>query len=75
MNEGRTIKKVFNAQPHSTRSKVRPNLRWIDGLEKELLVLRTKDRKTLEEEGWTRKGFLRRPRPILGCVATEEERK
>ncbi|GFX59530.1 uncharacterized protein TNCV_2034581 [Trichonephila clavipes] len=38
MNEDRTTKKVFSAQPIGTRRKGRPNLRWIDGLEKDLLV-------------------------------------
>ncbi|GFW58015.1 uncharacterized protein TNCV_2741611 [Trichonephila clavipes] len=42
MNESRTIKKVFNAQPIGTRRKGRSN-RWIDGLEKDLLVLGTKN--------------------------------
>ncbi|GFV78275.1 uncharacterized protein TNCV_94351 [Trichonephila clavipes] len=39
MNEDRTTKKVFNAQPIDTRRKGRPSLRWIDDLEKYLLVL------------------------------------
>ncbi|GFV34957.1 uncharacterized protein TNCV_2097851 [Trichonephila clavipes] len=47
MNEDRTIKKVFNAQPIGTRRKGRPNLRWIDGLTKDLLVLRTRNWRTL----------------------------
>ncbi|GFS78784.1 hypothetical protein TNCV_3149241 [Trichonephila clavipes] len=47
MGEDRTTEKVFNAQPISSRRKDRPNLRWIDGLEKDLLVLRTKNWKTL----------------------------
>ncbi|GFW19655.1 uncharacterized protein TNCV_1605461 [Trichonephila clavipes] len=46
MNENRTTK-VFNAQPIGTRRESRPNLRWIDGLEKYLLVLRTKNWRTL----------------------------
>ncbi|GFX77246.1 uncharacterized protein TNCV_5063791 [Trichonephila clavipes] len=40
------LKKVFNAQPIGTRRKGRTNLRWIDGLEKDLLVLRTKNWRT-----------------------------
>ncbi|GFX06810.1 uncharacterized protein TNCV_1201271 [Trichonephila clavipes] len=47
MNEDRITKKVFNAQPIGSRIKGRPYLRWIDGLEKDLLVLRTKDWRTL----------------------------
>ncbi|GFW51175.1 uncharacterized protein TNCV_3594571 [Trichonephila clavipes] len=42
MNEDRTTKKVFNAQPIGPRRKGRPNFRWIDGLDKDLLVLRTR---------------------------------
>ncbi|GFW87643.1 hypothetical protein TNCV_4486081 [Trichonephila clavipes] len=38
-----TTKKVFNAQPIGTRRKGRLNLRWSDGLEKDLPVLRTRD--------------------------------
>ncbi|GFV51241.1 hypothetical protein TNCV_2545901 [Trichonephila clavipes] len=66
MDESCTIKKIFNAQPIDTRRKSRPNLGWIDGVEKDLIVLRI-------EEG--RKLAWRRPRPILGCRATEERRK
>ncbi|GFX35470.1 uncharacterized protein TNCV_102771 [Trichonephila clavipes] len=47
INEDRTTKKVFNAQPIGTRRKGRPNLGWIDGLKKYLLVLRTKNWRTL----------------------------
>ncbi|GFU59282.1 uncharacterized protein TNCV_4198051 [Trichonephila clavipes] len=47
MDENRTTKKVFNAKTIGTRRKGRPNLRWIDGLEKDLLVLRTKNWRTL----------------------------
>ncbi|GFV64988.1 uncharacterized protein TNCV_763301 [Trichonephila clavipes] len=47
MNEDCTAKKVFNAQPIGTRRKGRPNLRWIDGLEKDLIVLRIKNWRTL----------------------------
>ncbi|GFW39028.1 hypothetical protein TNCV_1830201 [Trichonephila clavipes] len=39
-------KKIFNAQPIDLQRKGRPNLRWIDGLEKDLLVLRTKNWRT-----------------------------
>ncbi|GFW28732.1 hypothetical protein TNCV_3714471 [Trichonephila clavipes] len=43
MNEDRTTKKVFNAQLIGTRRKGRSNLRWIDSLEKDLLVLRARN--------------------------------
>ncbi|GFV78427.1 protein serrate [Trichonephila clavipes] len=67
------LKKVFSAQPIGTRRKGRQNFIWIDGLEKDLLVLRIKNRRTLAEEGWPGKGFLRRPRPILGCRELKKE--
>ncbi|GFW01963.1 hypothetical protein TNCV_1148431 [Trichonephila clavipes] len=47
MDENRTTKKDINAQPIGTRRKGRPNLRWIDDLEKDLIVLRTKNWRTL----------------------------
>ncbi|PRD36024.1 UNVERIFIED_CONTAM: hypothetical protein NCL1_09865 [Trichonephila clavipes] len=38
MSEDRTTKKVFSAQPIGTRRKGKLNLRWIDGIEKNLLL-------------------------------------
>ncbi|GFX76253.1 hypothetical protein TNCV_4036541 [Trichonephila clavipes] len=54
--EDRTTKIVFNAQPIGTRRKGRPNLRRIDGLKKDLLVLRTRNWRTLAERrlAWKR---------------------
>ncbi|GFU58238.1 hypothetical protein TNCV_2886261 [Trichonephila clavipes] len=54
--------------------KGRPNLRWTDDLEKDFLVLRTKNWRTLAGRrlACVKKGFLRRPRPTLGYRATEE---
>ncbi|GFX27063.1 hypothetical protein TNCV_439691 [Trichonephila clavipes] len=43
-------KKVFNAQSISTRRKGKPNLRYINGLEKDLLVLRTKNSRTFNRK-------------------------
>ncbi|GFS78759.1 hypothetical protein TNCV_3149141 [Trichonephila clavipes] len=39
--------KIFNVQKTGSRRKGRPNLRLIDGLEKDLLVLRTRNRRTV----------------------------
>ncbi|GFW64123.1 uncharacterized protein TNCV_708281 [Trichonephila clavipes] len=47
MEEDHTTKKFFNAQLIDIRRKGRSNLRWIDGLEKDLLVFRTKNWRTL----------------------------
>ncbi|GFX33107.1 hypothetical protein TNCV_5042751 [Trichonephila clavipes] len=74
MNEDRTTRKVFGAQPVGTREKGGPGLIWIDGLEGDLLVLRTGNGRALEGKGWPGGGFLRRTRPTRGCRATEEGR-
>ncbi|GFT03090.1 hypothetical protein TNCV_1361591 [Trichonephila clavipes] len=52
-------------------------VRWIDGIEEDLLVLRIKNWRThtLASGRLAGKGFLRRPRIILGYRATEEGRK
>ncbi|GFY12286.1 transposable element Tcb2 transposase [Trichonephila clavipes] len=71
MDENCTTKKVFNAQPIGTRRKGRPSLRWIDGLEKDFLVLRTKNWRTLAGRMLAcGKDFLRRPRLTLDCRTT-----
>ncbi|GFW13626.1 hypothetical protein TNCV_1210921 [Trichonephila clavipes] len=73
MDEDRITKKVFNAQPTSARRKGRPSLRWIDGLEKDFLVLGTKNWRILAGRRLAcGKGFLRRPRHILGCRSIDE---
>ncbi|GFV10192.1 uncharacterized protein TNCV_3661441 [Trichonephila clavipes] len=58
MDENRTTKNVFNAQPIGTRRKVKPNLRCIDGLGKDLLVLRNKNWRTLARRRLTWKRLL-----------------
>ncbi|GFU96353.1 hypothetical protein TNCV_89301 [Trichonephila clavipes] len=76
MDENRTTKKVFNAHPIGTRRKIRPNIRRIDGLEKDPLILRTKNWRISAGRRVTgRKGFLRSSRPTLSCRVTEEGRK
>ncbi|GFW15759.1 uncharacterized protein TNCV_3582571 [Trichonephila clavipes] len=57
MNEDLTNKKVFNAQPTGKR-RSRSNLRWIDGQEKDLLVLRTNNWRTLAGRRLTWKRLL-----------------
>ncbi|GFX04120.1 uncharacterized protein TNCV_3972691 [Trichonephila clavipes] len=46
MDETLTIEEVFKAQPIHTR-RSRSNLKWVDGLENDLLVLRAKNWRTL----------------------------
>ncbi|GFV79271.1 uncharacterized protein TNCV_71391 [Trichonephila clavipes] len=72
MNEDRTTKKVFNAQPIGTRRRGRPNIRWIDGLEKDLLVLRTRHWRRLTGRRLVWKWLLEETK---GCSANEEGRK
>ncbi|GFU20102.1 uncharacterized protein TNCV_1192371 [Trichonephila clavipes] len=66
MNEDRTTKKVFNAQPIGSRRKGRPNLRWIDDLEKDLLDLRTRNWRTLAGRRLAWKRLLRKAKALPG---------
>ncbi|GFV83243.1 uncharacterized protein TNCV_1899691 [Trichonephila clavipes] len=66
MDEDCTTEKVFNAQPIGTRRKGRSNLRWMDGLEKDLLVLRTKNRRTLSGRSLARKRLLEKAKAHPG---------
>ncbi|GFX15180.1 hypothetical protein TNCV_2708851 [Trichonephila clavipes] len=49
MVEDRTTKRVFNVHPTGIRGKGRSNIKWIGGLKKYLLVLRTKCWRNLAE--------------------------
>ncbi|GFX40036.1 hypothetical protein TNCV_2273191 [Trichonephila clavipes] len=64
------LKKVFNAQPIGKRRKSRPNLRWIDGLEKYLVVLRTKNWRTQAGRMLACKRLIKGSRSTLGCRVT-----
>ncbi|GFW25560.1 uncharacterized protein TNCV_1308211 [Trichonephila clavipes] len=57
MDKDRTTKKVFNTQAIGSQRKGRPNLRGIDGVEKDL-VLRTKNWTTLAGRRLARKRLL-----------------
>ncbi|GFT12559.1 uncharacterized protein TNCV_5093571 [Trichonephila clavipes] len=70
MDEDRTTKKFINAQPIGTRREGRPNLRWIDGIEKDLLVLKTRNWRTLAG----RRLLENECQGALGYRATEEGR-
>ncbi|GFV62963.1 uncharacterized protein TNCV_3177561 [Trichonephila clavipes] len=67
MNEDRTTKTVFNAQPIGTRRKGKPNLQWIVSLGKGLLVLRTKNWRTLARKRLAWKRLLEKVKahPVL----------
>ncbi|GFX11051.1 uncharacterized protein TNCV_2246281 [Trichonephila clavipes] len=66
MNEDRTTEKIFNAQPIGVRRKGRPNLKWIDGLEKDRLVLRARNWRT-GRLGWKRLLEKAKAHPGLSC--------
>ncbi|GFY27381.1 uncharacterized protein LOC103524116 [Trichonephila clavipes] len=48
MDEDCITEKVFNAQPIGPWRKGRPHLKWFDGIEKDILVLRTKNSSLLD---------------------------
>ncbi|GFW25563.1 uncharacterized protein TNCV_1308241 [Trichonephila clavipes] len=66
MDEDHTTKTVFNVQPIGTRRKGRSNLRWINDLEKELLVLRTKNWRTVAGRRLARKRLLEKAKAHPG---------
>ncbi|GFT05935.1 uncharacterized protein TNCV_3926791 [Trichonephila clavipes] len=66
MDEDRTTNKVFNAQLISVRRKGRPNFRWVYGLEKDLLVLRTKKWRILAGRRLTWERLLEKLKTHLG---------
>ncbi|GFW45160.1 uncharacterized protein TNCV_716621 [Trichonephila clavipes] len=75
MDEACTTQKVFNAQAIGTWKKGRSDLRWIDGLEKYPIVLRTKNWRTLAERRLAWKTLLEKAKAHLRLRATEEDRK
>ncbi|GFT53070.1 hypothetical protein TNCV_4232131 [Trichonephila clavipes] len=74
LDKNRTTEKVFNVQPIDIRRNGKPNFRWIDDVEEDLLVLRTKNWRTLAERrlAWkwllekaSRHGFAWKRKPFL----------
>jgi hypothetical protein len=43
MNNDRTLKKTFNTKPDGARSVGRPKLRWEDGVDQDMRILRVKN--------------------------------
>ncbi|GFX73971.1 hypothetical protein TNCV_2954561 [Trichonephila clavipes] len=66
MDEDRTTKKVFNAQPIGSWERGRQNLRWID---ENLLVPRTENCKTLAGRRLVWKRLLEKAKPIRKKVS------
>ncbi|GFV13855.1 uncharacterized protein TNCV_523341 [Trichonephila clavipes] len=73
LDEDRTTKKVLNTQPIGLRRKSTSNLRWIDGLEKYLLVLRTKSWKTLAGRRLAWKRLLEKAKAYPGLRSSPSQ--
>jgi len=42
MDQGRTVKKIFDSEPEGSRRRVRPRMRWLEDVGKDLLVMKIK---------------------------------
>ncbi|GFT54353.1 hypothetical protein TNCV_2726921 [Trichonephila clavipes] len=71
MNEAHTTKQVLNVQPMGTGRNGRPNLRCIDSLEKDLLVLRTRNWRTLAGRRLAGKRLLEKAKTHRGSSIHE----
>ncbi|GFX05693.1 uncharacterized protein TNCV_3198101 [Trichonephila clavipes] len=68
INEDRITKKVFSAQPMGKRRNGRPYFRWIDDLEKDILVLRTRNWRTLAGRRMAWKRLHEKAKAHLGLL-------
>ncbi|GFU48378.1 uncharacterized protein TNCV_3342691 [Trichonephila clavipes] len=75
MDEDRTTKTIFNARPIGTQRKDRPNLRWIDGLEKDLPVLRIKNWRALAGRRLVCKRLLEKVKAPPGLLSHRERKE
>jgi len=66
MEQGRTVKKIFESKPEGSRQRGRRRLRWLEDAEKDLREMEVKRwrQKTVDRE-------LRRPRLTEGRRAKE----
>ncbi|GFV16178.1 hypothetical protein TNCV_3379421 [Trichonephila clavipes] len=62
MDEGHLAENVFNSQTFFTRRTDCPNLRWIYGLENDLLVLKTKNWRAIPGRSLTCERLLEKPK-------------
>ena len=56
MNNDRTLKKIFNTKPDGARSVGRPKLRWEDGVDQDMRILRSRNWKkiALNRDEWAK---------------------
>jgi hypothetical protein len=66
MNGNRNTKRIFNSKPMGTSKRGGPNLRWIDCLERDPLILRTRNWRTLAETTSAWKKLLEKARAHPG---------
>jgi hypothetical protein len=73
MEDDGLVKKLTNWKPFGKRPSGRPKNRWIDGLLKDMEVLKLKNWKelTINRKQWNK--LLEKPKPTPGCSAAEEE--
>ena len=52
MDQGRTVKKIFESKPEGSRRRGRPRLRWLEDVEKDLWEMKVKRwrQKTVDRE-------------------------
>ncbi|GFU73787.1 hypothetical protein TNCV_554151 [Trichonephila clavipes] len=75
MNEDRCCKKIFLEKPMGNRPRGRPQLRWIDCVEKDLNILKAKNQETVSRRRDARRKLLQKARvpPHRSCRAIVEE--
>jgi hypothetical protein len=56
MNDGRTLKEIFNTKPDGVRRVGRPKLRWEDGVDQDMRILEVKNWKkvALDRDEWAK---------------------
>jgi hypothetical protein len=71
MEQGRTIKKIFESELDGSRRRRKPRLRWLEDVEKILCQIKVKrwQEKAVEREKWH--SLLKRPRFSEGCGAKQ----
>jgi hypothetical protein len=54
MDQGRTVKKMFESKPEGSRRRGRPRLRWLEDVEKDLHEMKVKrwQQKAVNREEW-----------------------
>ena len=54
MDQGRTVKKIFQSKPERSRRMGRPRLRWLEDVEKDLWEMKVKRwlQKAVDREEW-----------------------